>query len=305
MIAFVTGGAGFIGSHVVDRLRARGVEARIYDLVKPRWRTDVEHIHASILDLDALTAAMKGADVVLHLAAVADVKDVFERPDYAESINTRGTLNVLEAARRNRVRKVIFGSTVWVYSEVPEQVVDEATPLPPPNHLYTATKIAAEYYCRSYQKLYGLTTAILRYGIPYGPRARDGAVIPTFVQRALGGEPLVIAGDGSQWRRFVYVEDLAEGNVLAIRDVADNKTYNLDGTERVTIRQLAETIRRILGNVEIRHVEGRPGDFSGKEVRSERARLELGWEPRVTLEDGIRRYIEWYRSTLHQREVVI
>lgn len=296
MLVLVTGGSGFIGSHVVDKLRDRGVQVRVFDMVMPTFRTDIEFYHGSLLDLEALRMAMSGIDAVFHLAAVADVKDVYENPHYAESINVRGTMNVLEAARGARVKRVIYGSTTWVYSEVSEQHVDEQTPLPAPSHLYTATKIASEYYCQCYSKLYHLQVTILRYGIPYGPRARDGAVIPIFVAKALRGEPLTIAGDGSQFRKFVYVEDLAEGNVLALKSVAKDKIYNLDGTEKVTIKQIAETIQGLIGNVQIQSVPARPGDFSGKEVSSQRAKSELGWEPKVSFEEGVSRYIRWYQG---------
>jgi UDP-glucose 4-epimerase len=292
----VTGGSGFIGSHVVDKLRDRGIQVRVFDMVMPTFRTDVEFYHGSLLDLEALRMATAGIDAVYHLAAIADVKDVYEEPHYAESINVRGTINVLEAARRSRLERVIYGSTTWVYSEASEPFVTEETPLRAPAHLYTATKIASEYYCQSYSRLYGLPVTILRYGIPYGPRARDGAVIPIFVRQALNGEPLTIAGDGAQFRKFVYIEDLAEGNVLALKSVGKDKIYNLDGTEKVTIQQIAETIRKLLGHVKIQQLPVRPGDFSGKEVSSERAKTELGWEPRVSFEEGMRRYIAWYRE---------
>ena len=296
MLALVTGGSGFIGSHVVDRLKARGVDVRIYDMVFPRFRSDVEFYHGSILDENALAMACNDVDAVFHLAAVADVKAVYDRPHYAESVNVRGTINVLEAARSSKVSRVIYGSTTWVYGDALEESVTEATPLRAPSHLYTATKMTSEFYCQSYARLYGMQTTILRYGIPYGPRARDGAVIPIFVAKALRGEPLMLAGDGSQYRKFVYVEDLAEGNVLALKPIAIGKTYNLDGQERVTIRQIAEIIREEVGNVTIESAPARPGDFAGKEVSSELARRELGWEPRVSVREGIRRYLEWYRA---------
>jgi UDP-glucose 4-epimerase len=303
MKVLVTGGAGFIGSHVVDKLRERGVNVRVFDMVMPTFRQDIEFYHGSLLDLEALRMALNGIDAVYHLAAVADVKDVFEEPHFSESINVRGTINVLEAARKIRVGRVIYGSTTWVYSEVPEKEVDEDTALMAPSHLYTATKIASEYYCQCYSKLYNLPTTILRYGIPYGPRARSGAVVPIFVKKALNGEALTVAGDGSQFRKFVYVEDLAEGNVLALKPVAANKVYNLDGTEKVTIKQIAETVKKLVGNVPIEYVPARPGDFSGKEISTERAKRELNWEPKVTLEEGVRRYIAWYRAQEEQRRL--
>lgn len=298
MRALVTGGSGFIGSHVVDKLRDHGVLVRVFDMVMPTFRSDIEFYQGSLLDLDALRMALFGVDVVYHLAAVADVKDVYDDPYYAESINVRGTINVLEAVRRGRKPRVIYGSTTWVYSAASETQVDERTPLHAPLHFYTATKISSEYYCQSYSHLYGLPVTILRYGIPYGPRARDGAVVPIFVQKALRGEPLTLAGDGSQFRKFIYVEDLAEANVLAMKPVAVNKIYNLDGAERITIRQIAETVQKLVGDVRIETIPERPGDFSGKEVSSELARTELGWAPKVDFTEGVRRYIEWYRERL-------
>lgn len=294
MKVLVTGGSGFIGSHVVDKLRDKGVEVRVYDGVMPNFRKDIEFFQGSILDVTSLGFALNGIDAIFHLAAVADVKDVYNEPYYSEAINVRGTINVLEAARKANIKRIIYGSTTWVYSEAEEINVNETTPLHAPTHLYTATKLTGEYYCQSYSKLYGMEVTILRYGIPYGPRARDGAVIPIFVRKALNGESLSIAGDGSQFRKFIYVEDLAEGNVLGLKAIAKNKIYNLDGKEKVTIKQIAETIKKILGNLKIEYVPARPGDFSGKEVSSELARQELGWEPRVIFEEGVRRYIKWY-----------
>ncbi len=296
MKVLVTGGSGFIGSHVVDKLRAKEIEVRVFDMVMPTFRKDIEFYHGSLLDFEAIRMAMSGLDAIFHLAAVADVKDVYEEPHYAESINVRGTINVLEAARRSKVRRVVYGSTVWVYSETTEEYVDEQTPLRPPAHLYTATKIASEHYCQSYSKLYDLPVTILRYGIPYGPRARDGSVVPIFVGKALRGEPLTIAGDGSQFRKFVYVEDLAEGNVLALKSVAANKVYNLDGSERVTVKQIAEAIQKVIGHVKIEYIPARRGDFSGKEVSCQLAKTELGWEPKTGFEEGLRRYVDWYRE---------
>lgn len=303
MKVLVTGGSGFIGSHVVDKLRDKGVKVRVYDGIMPTYRDDIEYYQGSILDRTALGFAMNGIDAVMHLAAIADVKDVFREPLKSEAINVRGAINVLEAARNAKVRKVIYGSTTWVYSEAESNDVDETTPLHAPSHFYTATKLAGEYYCQSYNKLYDLDVTILRYGIPYGPRARDGAVIPIFVKKALNGEPLTIAGDGSQFRKFVYVEDLAEGNVLALKSVASNKMYNLDGIDKITIKQIAETIQKIIGNVKIEYVPARTGDFSGKEVSSKRAEDELGWTPKTSFNEGLKKYIDWYIQCERKREV--
>ncbi len=288
----------------MDTLVERGVRVRIFDMVLPTFRSDVEFYQGSLLDLEALQMAIGDVDVIYHLAAVADVKDVYEQPHYSESINVRGTINVLEAVRQRRARRVrvIYGSTTWVYGDTPAEIVDEESALGAPSHLYTATKIASEYYCQAYSKLYAVPVTILRYGIPYGPRSRDGGVVPIFVRRALNGEPLTLAGDGSQFRQFVYVEDLAEGNVMALQAVAENKVYNLDGRECITIKQIAETVGKFVGDVKIEYTGARPGDFSGKRVSSARAERELGWQPKVSFEDGVGRYLDWFRAREVQNE---
>lgn len=299
MKALVTGGAGFIGSHVVDKLRDKGIEVRVYDMVLPTYRKDIEYYQGSLKELDTLRMAVGGIDVVFHLGAIADVKDVYEEPHYAESINVRGTINVLEAARRSdKVRRVIYASTIWVYSDCTNDTVDEITPLPPPSHLYTATKMAGEYYCQCYSKLYDLPTTILRYGIPYGPRAREGAVIPIFVKKALNGEPLTIAGDGSQYRKFIYVEDLAEGNVLALKEIAKNKIYNLEGKEKISIKQVAETILSKLNKPKslITYTSDRPAQIERHLSSTQKALQILGWKANTDFNDGLTRTIAWYQQ---------
>jgi UDP-glucose 4-epimerase len=294
----VTGGAGFIGSHVVDRALAGGHDVRIFDRrPSPYHDRTVEQRRGDLLDSGRLERAMRGCDAVVHMAAMADVDQVARSPDEAERVNARGTLSVLEAARRAGVARVVYASTIWVYSEADAHPVDEDSGLGLPSHLYTATKLAGEMYCRSYAELYGIETSIVRLGIPYGPRARPEAVIPAFVQKAAAGEPLTIAGDGRQTRRFVYVEDLADGLVRALHPAAANRVYNLTGEESHSIREIAETVRRAVADVEITHVPGRAGDLGGVEVSSRRAERELGWRPSTGLDEGIRRYVDWYRES--------
>ncbi|MFH1024229.1 MAG: NAD-dependent epimerase/dehydratase family protein [Planctomycetota bacterium] len=302
MNILVTGGSGFIGSHVVDALRAHGHEVRVYDMRPPAFRNDVEFAKGDLLDAETLTAAMAGVEAVFHLAAVADVKDVAANPRRAHDVNVTGTLNVLDAAR-GRVGRVIYASTVWVYEGASHVDVDEDTPLGPPPHLYTAQKLAGEHYCHAYRKLYGLETTILRYGVPFGPRARDAAVVPLMVGKAFRGESLTIAGDGAQYRYFIYVEDLAEGNVAALAPAAANRAYNLDGSEKITIRRLADLVRKTVRDVPLSSVPARPGDFSGKTVSSARAKAELGWAPDVPFEEGLRRYVAWFREREKERGV--
>ena len=232
MRVLVTGGAGFIGSHVVDKLRAAGHEPRIFDLrPSPHHAAgEVDTYIGDLLCVDDLRDAMTDCDAVAHLAASADVGIVANEPVEAEALNARGTLNVLEAARQSGVDRVVYASTIWVYSDGCGNQVDEETTVGLPSHLYTATKLAGEMYCKSYSELYDVEFTILRFGIPYGPRARPAAVIPAFVRKALEGDPLTIAGEGTQSRRFVYVEDLAEGVADALQPVAANRVYNLVAT---------------------------------------------------------------------------
>jgi UDP-glucose 4-epimerase len=293
----VTGGSGFIGSHVVDKLRSRGHEPVIYDLRPSPWHLDPAHpvdtVLGSITDREALERALHSCDAVAHLAAVADVNDVHASPEDAERVNARGTVAVLEACRRAGVKRVLYASTIWVYSDTESDVVNEDTLLPPPSHLYTSTKLAGELYCKSYQELYGIDYTILRFGIPYGPRAREAAVIPAFVNKAFKGEPLTLSGDGMQSRRFVYVEDLADGVAAGLDDVATNRVYNLVSDENVTIKQIAELVQEIVGNTEIVYTPARPGDLGTKIVSGERAQAELGWTAATPFAAGVRKYVEW------------
>lgn len=295
----VIGGSGFIGSHVVDKLVEQGYDVTIFDIMKPH-RDDVNHIYIDITDFSRATVALTGAyDVVYVLAAMADVNDVFKNPVEAGEVNIMAVANVLEAARRNGIGRIVLASTVWVY-EMAQEMVNEETPLTlsKAKHVYTASKVAAELYCQAYKELYQQNFTILRYGIPYGPRARGGTVIAMFVRKALNGEAITINGDGSQYRNFIYVEDLATGNVAALREVAINQTYNLEGSQPVTIKEIAETVQKLVGHSGIEYREARAGDYNGAIVSADKAKRELDWEPRVKFEDGVKRYIEWYKNNI-------
>ena len=298
MRVLVSGGAGFIGSHVVDRLLASGYEPRIFDLVPSRHHDGaVDTVIGDLMDEEAVRAAVRDCQAVVHLAAVSDVNEVVADPSYAEMVNVRGTKILLEVARQG-IPRVLYASTIWVYGNSNGAgPVDEETLLPLPNHFYTATKLAGEMYCRAYGQLYGLNHTILRFGIPYGPRSRPAAVIAAFVNQALIGKPLTIAGDGTQTRRFVYVEDLAEGIVAALRPTAEGRIYNLVGSESISVQTIAATVRDLVGSVPIVHVPSRPGDLHGAEVSGRRASQELGWRPAMPFVEGVQRYIAWVTET--------
>jgi UDP-glucose 4-epimerase len=251
-----------------------------------------------VVDLDAMSHALRGIDVVYHLAGASDVDKALEDPLGTVRLNVQGTATVAEAARRNNLRRVVFASTVWVYgATVGESPLAESAPVSTADagHIYTSTKLAGEMVLHSFAELYDLRFTILRYGIPYGPRMRDALVIAKFVQRALAGQPLTIAGDGLQVRNFVYVEDLARAHVLALDDAAQNEVLALDGAVPVTIREIAETVVELVGMpVEIERVPARPGDYAGRVISTERAAEVLGWQASTPFRAGVRRYLDWY-----------
>ncbi len=293
----VIGGSGFIGSHVVDKLLEANHDVTVFDIMKPH-REDVRHIFLDLFDFHRVAIALAGNyEAIYLLAAVANVNDVYKNPLETALLNFQGTVNVLEAIRRYGGR-LVFASTVWVYMLAEKVEVTEDTPLlvQNVNHPYTASKVAAELYIQSYNKIYGLEFTILRYGIPYGPRGREGTVITNFIKRAMRNEPLIIHGDGSQYRNFIYVEDLAEGNVAALQEIGKNKIYNLEGMRPVTIKEVAETVSRAFGGIPVEFREARAGDFVGRIASNEKAWRELKWKPKVDLEEGVKRYIEWFKS---------
>lgn len=292
----VTGGCGFIGSHVVDKLKDARVDVKIIDAAGRPHRDDVECVQVDILDQEALDRATRGLDVIFHLAAYADVNNVVADPAGAVALNVLGTTRVLEAARKNQLRRVVLASTVWVYGAAREERVDERSCFDPAltGHVYTTTKIASEMLCHDYQTLFEVPFTVLRYGIPYGPRMRPSLVIPIFIRKAMNGDPMTVAGDGSQHRKFVYVEDLAEAHVLALAPEAENQTYNIDGSEEVTILRIAETVHQLVGGKGIEFVPARAGDYGGKQVSSAKAAREIGWTPKVDFATGMERTVQWF-----------
>jgi UDP-glucose 4-epimerase len=295
----VTGGAGFIGSHVTDVLAERGYEVVIYDLDAPKHRTGCGFIRGDARDVDRLSKTLKQGDVVYHLAAEANVNRFFESPLFASENTSQATLCVLEAARRSEAARVILASTEWVYgSEVAEGetvITEDCAYAKNPDHIYTSAKIAAELFCVGYWNLYGVPYTIMRYGIPFGERGRPETVTPTFIRRILNDETITIHGDGSQYRQFIYVKDLAEGNAACLHECAKNQVFNLNGLEKVTVLQVVQALEGILGKkARIQFVEDRKGNFKGRFISSEKARQLLGWEPRHSYEKGLSHYVTQY-----------
>lgn len=294
----VTGGSGFIGSHVVDALMDAGHAVTVIDHRVPPHRADVKFEDVDLMDLSSVLAATRGVEHIFHLAAVSNVNYAYKYPVYTVALNILGTTHILEAARINAAKRVYLASTVWVYNGTPNgEPLAESVPfyLDGAGHIYTSSKMSCEMVCHNYRQLYHVPSTILRLGIPYGPRMREELLIPTFIKKALAGQPLTVAGTGNQYRNFVYVRDLAEAHVLAMKEAAADQTYNLEGSRKVTVLEVAKGIRAAIGDhVKIEFVPERPGDFGGKEVAAEKVRQELGWTPLVGFEDGLQRTVEWF-----------
>ncbi len=295
----VTGGNGYIGGNVVKALKNTGYEVQVIDVAG-------DSLNVNICDTDHLIQVFQEVkpDYVFHLAAIANARTALENPLQAVNVNVVGTTSVLEASRKCGVKRVILASTCWVANAMTSGILNETTSFLPEGggHIYTTTKIASEYLVRDFQKLYGVPFTILRYGIPYGPGMWPGLVLRSFLDRAFAKEPLTIFGDGSASRRFVFVDDLAQAHVLALQDIAVNQVYNLEGMRFVTLKELAELVGKLLGGVDIVYKEepNRIGElqYSRKLISSHKAYIDLGWEPQVDLEEGVRRTIDWYRQEI-------
>ncbi|MBI21864.1 MAG: UDP-glucose 4-epimerase [Chloroflexi bacterium] len=307
----VTGGSGFIGSHVIDALRNEGHSVTNIDMVD-RGNADTFE-KADIRDVDQITEVLtrNKIEAVFNLAAVANARQALDDPITAVDMNIKGAAVVLEAARRASVQRVVMASTVWYFNAVdrsiPEnhtgpKILDETSQILPEGggHIYTTSKIAAELLCHDFQKLYGQEFTILRFGIPYGPRMWPGLALRAFMDNVFSDKPIQIFGDGSALRRFVYVEDIAKAHCLALSDAAINQTYNLEGERDVTIKELAETVTKHAGKGTIEYVidASRRGELvmDSIEISNAKAERDLGWKPETQLDEGVRRAVNWYQS---------
>ena len=300
----VTGGAGFIGSHLVRELAKLGYEVRVLDNLSRGTLSSisgvldsVEFIRGDIRDQGTVEAAVRGVDSVVHLAALIDVAESIEKPELYLDVNVRGTFNLAKASRS--VSTFVFASSCAVYGEPVRIPISEDHPLNPKSP-YAATKIAGEALVQSYANLYGYRPVILRLFNVYGPgqsKAYAG-VISEFVKRVTMGEPPVIFGDGGQTRDFVHVRDAARAVVLALENKNASGVYNIGSGTAVTIKVLASMILRAAGKEHLKpvHAPPRPGDIRYSQASIERARRELGYTPEIRLEDGITGLIEVERE---------
>ncbi|EMA08839.1 UDP-glucose 4-epimerase [Haloarcula vallismortis] len=289
----VTGGGGFIGSHLTSAL-ATDNHVRVLDDFSTGQRAnlpeDVTVIEGDVRDRETVDAAMEGVDIVFHEAAMVSVPESIEQPADCHELNGTATVDVFDCARK-RDTQVVFASSAAVYG-TPDDVPIGADSPTEPNSPYGFEKRLGEQYARFYNERYGLPTVPLRYFNVYGPRGLDGeyaGVIGTFIRQAQAGEPLTVEGDGTQTRDFVHVDDIVRANLLAATTDAVGRPFNVGTGQSVSINELAETVRDVVGaDVSIDHVPGRKNDIEHSKADLSDARELLGYEPTVPLREGLK-----------------
>ena len=307
MKAVVTGGAGFIGSHLVDALVQRGDEVAVVDDLsngrEENLNPDAQFFQGDVNDVELMNRALEGAAVVFHQAALGSVKRSVDSPLPTDHANVHGTLTVLESARTAGIPRVVAASSSSVYGGVAPLPSKEDHP-PAPKSPYAVSKVTIEMYARVYAQLMGLETVSLRYFNVYGPRQRSdsayAAAIPRFVHALLNGESPTVYGDGRQTRDFTYVDDVVRANLLAAEAPAERcsgNVYNIAGGGRQSVLDLIETLGRILGiDPQPSHTDARPGDARDSHADLSAAKADLGYSPSVSFEDGLRLVCESART---------
>jgi UDP-N-acetylglucosamine/UDP-N-acetyl-alpha-D-glucosaminouronate 4-epimerase len=306
--ALVTGGAGFIGSHLVEGLLKSGYAVRVLDNFATGRRDNIKHIcykielmEGDIRNLTTVHAAMRQVDVVFHHAALPQVARSVEHPEESNAVNIAGTLNVLIAARDAQVKRVVYASSSSVYGNAPELPKVE-TMIPEPLSPYAVAKLAGEHYARVFQQLYGLSTVTLRYFNVFGPRqdptTQYAGVIAKFISCALEGKPYPVDGDGEQSRDFTYVENVVRANLAAVQVPLVGATLmNIACGTRTTINQIPALLNELTHqNLPSLHRAERPGDVRHSLASIELAKDALDYAPTIDLHDGLRRTLDWYRG---------
>lgn len=308
--ALVTGGAGFIGSHLVEALVSAGCRVAVLDDLSSGKYANLKHLEGrfsffqeDIRSRSALDAAVENCEVIFHLAAVVSVPRTIENPVDSAAVNDIGTLHVLDAARRKKVKRVVFSSSCAVYGDDPRLPKREDMN-PKPSSPYAAQKLAAEYYARVFHDLYGIQTHALRYFNVYGPRQDPSSpysgVISIFMTKALQNEAAVIYGNGNQSRDFIYVQDVVRANLLAATAKnAGGQAINIGSGSSVTINELWKAICTLCGRrLEPQYAGKRPGDIVKSLAGVDKAKALLGFECEVSFKKGLESTFEWYRQSL-------
>jgi nucleoside-diphosphate-sugar epimerase len=307
-IYLVTGGAGFIGSHICERLLADGGSVRVLDNFSSGkdenlsgLRGEIDLIRGDVRDIETVRKAMSGVQVVFHEAALGSVPRSVEDPLTTHQSNITGTLNVLLAARDSGVRRLVYASSSSVYGETPELPKREGM-TPQPLSPYALSKLAGEQYCVVFHRIYGLEAAALRYFNVFGPRqdpeSQYAAVVPRFITSLLSGRRPVVFGDGLQSRDFTFVENVVEANLLASRAPgAAGQVFNIACGSRYTLLELLAKLNEIIGGkTEPVHEPPRAGDIRDSQASIEAAEAGLGYRVTVGFDEGLRQTTDWYRT---------
>lgn len=305
MKVLVTGGAGFIGSNLVKRLSQDGHEVTVLDNLLSGYRCnldpfpEVRFVEGDVRDEAAVADAIKGAQIVFHLAASVSNKRSIDHPIMDAEINVIGTLRILEAARQNGVRKIVTSSSAGIFGELKTIPIREDHALEPDSP-YGCTKLCQEKECLAYAKLYDIEAVCLRYFNVYGPNQRFdayGNVIPIFAFNMLRGETLTIFGDGEQTRDFINVHDVVQANIKAAYANGFSGAFNLGSGGRITINTLVDLLRAASGiEPKIVHGPPRPGDVRDSVADISAARKAFGFEPIVSLQEGLKEYMDWAKE---------
>ena len=314
MKILVTGGAGFIGSHIVEELVRRGDEVRVLDNFATGKRENIEElldkielIEGDLRDMEAVKRAVYGVEYVLHEAALPSVPRSIEDPITTNEINIKGTLNILVAARDSGVKRVIYASSSSVYGEAGTHLikmggrVKKEDMSPNPLSPYALSKLTGEYYCRIFYSIYGLKTVILRYFNIFGPRqdplSQYAAAIPKFITLMLQGKQPTIFGDGKQTRDFTYVQNVVQANLSSlVAPDAAGRVCNIACGRKIELNKVIELLNKILGvKISPIYTSPRPGDIKHSLADISRAKKILGYNPKVSFEEGLRKTVEYFK----------
>jgi len=304
----ITGGAGFIGSHMVDALLNAGHAVRVVDNFSTGKRENLAHVmdqidlhEISITDREPLAQAMRGVDYVFHLAALASVPRSVKDPLASNDHNVTGTLNVLLTARDAGVKRVVYAGSSSAYGDVESEFKSEDMP-PQPLSPYAVAKLAAEHYCKAFTNVYGLETVTVRYFNVFGPRqdplSQYAAVIPRFATAMLDDQPPMVEGDGLQSRDFTYIDNVVHGNLLACHtEGVSGETFNIACGGRIDLLTMIDLLNQLMGKqIAPAFTDPRPGDVRHSRAAIDKARRLLKYEPVVSFEEGLARTLAWYET---------
>lgn len=312
--ALVTGGAGFIGSHIAAALMASGARVRVLDDLSTGHREnleeiggDLDFIEGSVADESLLNKVLDGVEVVFHEAAIPSVPRSVEAPKQTHVASVDGTFSLLVAARDKRVRRVVYAASSSAYGDQPTLPKSEQM-LPDPLSPYAVAKLVGEYYCQVFTRVYGLETVSLRYFNVFGPRQDPGSqysgVVSRFISSLLSGERPVIYGDGEQSRDFTYIDNVVGANLSAATSAgASGKVINVANGERITLNELLSELKDLTGKQDVtaEYLEPRVGDVKHSLADNTLAREFLGYESKVGLREGLQRTIDWWKSSRFSR----